>query len=155
MIQPAPHPSAPMVLGPDCDLTGDLVVECDVVLQGRFAGTLKTTGQIELHTSAQFKGTLIAHCARLAGRCDAAVVIETTAELLPGATVAGRIYAGDLTVRPGATFQGDTCIGPNAHTQADWLQNQTQPTQQPQPTPPPTDPNRTLRVARRSQPKNA
>lgn len=102
------------ILGPDCNISGDLNLDNDAVIMGTFSGTLRVTGMLELTDSSRVSGTIIVGTLRLAGQAEADVVAEDGVELLPGATLTGQLFTSRLNVVDGATFQGDVCVGPKA-----------------------------------------
>jgi cytoskeletal protein CcmA (bactofilin family) len=106
------------VLGPDCKISGDLVLDNDAVIMGGFSGTLRVTGVLEITDSASVQGTVVAGMLKVAGSVEADMVAEEAVELLPGATVNGQIYTARLTVADGASFDGDVHVGPRAVEQA-------------------------------------
>lgn len=106
--------SSKTVLGPDCRINGELVLDNDAVIMGQFKGTLRISGLLELTDSAKVGGTIVAGMLRVAGHTNADIAAEGGVELLPGASVEGRIYSTQVHVAEGASFQGEVCIGPNA-----------------------------------------
>lgn len=125
------------ILGPDCRISGELMLDNDAVIMGQFSGTLRVTGMLELTDSAEVSGTIVVGTLRLAGRAEADVVAEDGVELLPGSQLVGQVYTSRLNIVDGAVFQGDVCVGPKAtQTAAEALKvnraNSTQPAAQPQ-----------------------
>ncbi len=102
------------VLGPDCKISGDLVLENDAVIEGRFSGTLRVSGTLEVAESAVIEGMVLAGALVLSGQAVADVVAERSVELTPGASMRGRVYTGQLSVADGADFEGGIHIGPRA-----------------------------------------
>ncbi len=106
------------VLGADCHISGQLELDNDAVILGRFEGTLRLTGRLELGRTARIGGTVIAGNVRLAGDIEADVIAEDALELLPEAHLRGRLFARRLIVAPGAEVDGHIHIGPQALEQA-------------------------------------
>ena len=102
------------VLGPECRISGDLMLDNDAVIMGQFKGTLRVSGMLELTDSAEVSGSIIVGELRLAGRVEADVVAENGVELLTGAHLAGQLFTSRLNVVEGAVFQGEVCVGPTA-----------------------------------------
>ena len=124
------------VLGADCRITGELVLDNDAVIMGQFKGTLRVTGMLELTESAQVSGLIIAGAIRLAGQVDADVIAETGVELMATAQLDGQLFTSRITVVEGAVFNGDVCVGPKAMEAAADLINKAD-AQAAQPTPAP------------------
>ena len=114
----ADAPRTKTVLGPDCKISGDLVLDNDAVIMGSFAGTLRVAGVLEVADSAQISGTIVVGGLKLAGSAEADVVADDFVELLPGAELLGQVYTGRLNVGEGATFEGGIHIGPQSHDAA-------------------------------------
>lgn len=102
------------VLGADCRITGELVLDNDAVIMGQFKGTLRVTGMLELTESAQVSGLIMAGAIRLAGHVDADVIAEAGVELMATAQLNGQLFTSRITVVEGAVFNGDVCVGPKA-----------------------------------------
>ena len=107
------------VLGPDCQISGDLNLDNDAIILGSFSGTLRVTGSLELGESSQVSGTIIVGKLRQAGQAQADIVAEHGVELLPGSTTVGQIYTSEVLVNPGAGYQGDLTVGPDATAAAE------------------------------------
>lgn len=102
------------VLGPDCRISGELALDNDAVIMGRFSGTLRVTGLLELTETAEISGTIVAGSLRLAGHAEADVIAEHGVELLPGAQLTGQLFTTTIAVAEGATFEGEVHVGPGA-----------------------------------------
>jgi len=113
------------ILGPDCQMKGELILDNDAIIMGRFSGNLNVTGVLEIAETAEIKGQIVAGMLRLAGRAEASVVAEGGVEMMPGAELIGQIYTSNLQVVEGAIFQGDVFVGPDAAAAAQ-QQQQTQ-----------------------------
>ncbi|MEM1098140.1 MAG: polymer-forming cytoskeletal protein [Planctomycetota bacterium] len=114
---------SPTVLGPDCRIHGDLVLEGDVLIRGRFDGTLRVTGTLEIADGATVEGTVLAGAVVLAGQATADLVAEGSVDLTGSAVFRGRVFTGRLSVDDGADFEGGIHIGPRALDAAGELLN--------------------------------
>lgn len=112
------------VLGPDCRIKGEVTLDNDAIVMGRFDGTLRISGVLEITESAEVTGTIIAGMLRLAGRAEANVIAEGGAELLPGAELIGQVFTSNLQIVEGAVFQGEVIVGPDAVANAESVQQQ-------------------------------
>jgi cytoskeletal protein CcmA (bactofilin family) len=102
----------------------------EAVIKGRVIGKLMAENTLELHSSANIKGTFTAGClvippgnhfrwgealqlggAEIAGELVADVVATGTVMLKATARFFGNIQAANLVVEPGAVFVGDARIG--------------------------------------------
>jgi cytoskeletal protein CcmA (bactofilin family) len=105
----------------------------DAVIKGRFIGKLVTQGALEIHSTANIKGTFVAGCLVIPAKhhfrwpeplhCGAAEIAgELVANLHAPGTVClkttarffGNVEAGNLVVESGAVFVGAARVGPAA-----------------------------------------
>jgi len=106
------------VLGEECRITGELLLDDDAVVMGHFTGTLRVTGVLELTESSQVKGTIVAGAVRLGGSAEADVISERGVWLAPTAELYGQVFTRELNVAEGASFRGELSIGVNAIAEA-------------------------------------
>lgn len=106
------------LLGPDCRITGEMILDGDGVIMGQFKGTVRTGGMLEVTDSANVSGTIVAGALRLAGHADGDVVAEHGVELAAGSELSGRLYTSRLSVVDGAAFEGEVVVGPKAMSAA-------------------------------------
>ena len=102
------------VLGADCRISGELCLDNDAVIMGRFEGTLRVSGMLELTATSQVRGTVIAGTLRLAGKVEGDVIAEEGVDLLAGSALCGELFTARVNVEEGALFQGQVCVSPNA-----------------------------------------
>lgn len=109
------------VLGADCRVTGELTLDNDAVVMGRFDGRLQVTGRLDLTETSHVTGTIIAGELRLSGNVKATIIAKESIELLAGSNVEGRLYSPHLGVAEGAVLVAEVHIGPHAMQTADAL----------------------------------
>ncbi len=107
------------VFGADCRMQGHMELDNDAAILGRFDGTLKVSGVLDLLESSRFHGLIITRTLRLAGRVEADVIAGESVELLPGAELRGRLFTPRLSVAEGVVLEAQACIGPNAPKEAE------------------------------------
>jgi len=100
-------------------MDGHMELDNDAVLMGRFEGTLKVSGVLDLMETARFQGLIITGTLRLAGKVQADVIAGESVELLKGAELRGRVFTPRLSVAEGVVLEADACIGPSAAQQAE------------------------------------
>lgn len=115
------------VLGPDCEASGQLSIEGDGTIMGRFEGTIRVGGTLELTDSSNVTGTIVAGAVRLGGRAKADIIAEHGVELLCGSVLSGRLFTKRLSVADGASFDGPVVAGAAAMDAASDLLGELEP----------------------------
>ena len=101
------------VLGPDAQFKGELSFEGGVRVDGRFEGSIKTTGQVLVSKSGEVKADIQARHLVLEGRLDGNLDAQDVVELRATANLQGDVRAAKLLVVEGATLVGRCEVGPN------------------------------------------
>jgi len=102
------------VLDAECSIDGTLQIDRDLVMKGRVAGLLRVGGTLELTETAMVSGTIIAGRIRVGGRIDADIIADHAVELLPMASVSGRIFTPSLAVAAGARLTSTLHVNASA-----------------------------------------
>lgn len=102
------------VLGPKSSFKGELALDSDASIDGRFEGDLRVAGMLELQKAASVSGTIIAGKLGIAGQVDADVIAEQGIELKAGAKLIGRLFSTRISVSEGGEYEGEINIGPEA-----------------------------------------
>ena len=105
---------AKTVIGPDCTMRGELSLEGDAAIMGRFDGDIRVAGTLEVGESAEASGTIVAGVLRVAGKANADVIAEHGIELLAGSRLSGRLFSTRISVRDGGEYEGEINVGPQA-----------------------------------------
>lgn len=106
------------VLGADCRIQGELWLENDATLLGRFDGHLHVIGSLELGPASQTTGKIETRQLKLAGRVQGDLIADESIELMPGAAVIGRLFTPRLLCGENALIQGQVYVGPSAMAKA-------------------------------------
>ena len=102
------------ILSPNSVMRGELALESDAVLMGRFDGDLRVAGTVELAGAAEVSGTIIAGTVAIAGKVDADVIAQQGVEMLAGSKLAGRLFSTRISVCEGGEYEGEINVGPEA-----------------------------------------
>lgn len=94
----------PSILGSDLEITGDLISDGDIQIDGSVVGNIKTRA-LTLGANAKVEGTIAAKEARVGGSFDGKLEAEEVT-LLKDAKVKGDIAHQNLSIEPGASFEG-------------------------------------------------
>lgn len=109
------------VLGADCRIQGELWLDNDATILGRFEGQLHVMGELELGPQAQVRGKINTHQLKLAGRFEGDLIADESVQLLPGSAISGRLFTPKLLCGENALIQGQIHVGPGAMKRAGHL----------------------------------
>jgi len=101
------------VIGPDAQFKGELSFEGGVRVDGRFEGSIKTSGQVLISKGGEVKADVQARHLMLEGRLEGNLEAQDLVELRATANLQGDVRAAKLLVVEGATLVGRCEVGPN------------------------------------------
>ena len=102
------------ILGPDCKMEGDLSMDGDGQILGRFKGDIRAKGALEVAESATVSGTIVANTVRVAGVVKADVIAEGGVDMLAGGRLSGRLFSTRISICEGGEYEGQINVGPQA-----------------------------------------
>lgn len=94
----------PSILGSDLKITGDLISGGDIQIDGVVVGDIKTRA-LTIGANAKVEGTIAAKEVRLGGSFDGKLEADEVS-ILKGAKMKGDIAHRNLSIDPGASFEG-------------------------------------------------
>lgn len=86
-------------------ITGDMVSESDIRVDGRIEGTIKTSGKLVIGKNGTVKGKVSCGTADFEGKFSGELLVNGLLNLKPSAQVSGEMIVGKLAVEPGASFE--------------------------------------------------
>lgn len=89
-------------------ITGELISEFDIRIDGEFEGKILSKGRVVVGTKAVVNGTIICTNVDLWGKIDGGVVVKEILTLKEGCSLKGDVKTNKLQVEIGATLNG-TC----------------------------------------------
>jgi cytoskeletal protein CcmA (bactofilin family) len=98
-------------LGPRDSLSGNLIVEGDVRIEGSVEGEVRASGDIELEASANARARLEARNVSVRGNVTGHIVAQGRLSVGGSGTVNGDVRAARLRVDDGATVNGNITMG--------------------------------------------
>jgi len=123
--RPAPksagsQPSSPTLISPGSRIEGTLSGSDDISIQGQLEGTIDVQGTVFIDergsADARVRGTAVV----VAGKIEGDVEATERIELVETAIVHGDITAPKITIREGATFEGQVFMkGPGQPTKSE------------------------------------
>jgi cytoskeletal protein CcmA (bactofilin family) len=102
------HDNDLSIIGPGMDLTGDIVTEGTVRVEGRVNGTIRAGRSLVLGKGGEITGDVLTQDALIGGRLTGTLVAEARLELQSTAVIDGEIHAPPqhLQLHEGARFNG-------------------------------------------------
>jgi cytoskeletal protein CcmA (bactofilin family) len=94
------------VLQQGAAVSGKLVFDLPVKIDGRFKGEVKAGALLVLGPNAEVAARISAGALRIEGNLTGTVRVDGWIEILPGGRFQGEIEAGKLKVHAGGTFEG-------------------------------------------------
>ena len=92
-------------------ITGKIVADTDVRLDGTLEGELQTAGKLVIGEKGFLKGNAVCQNAEIIGTIDGTLTVKQTLTLRGTASVKGDISTGVLIIEPNAKFNGNCIMG--------------------------------------------
>jgi cytoskeletal protein CcmA (bactofilin family) len=102
------------IIGPDAMIKGEMSIENRARILGRFEGTIRSKGQVEVADKATCKAVVEAGTVQVDGTVEGNITATDRVQLNATARVTGDLVAAKLVVTEGASFTGHVNVGPNA-----------------------------------------
>jgi cytoskeletal protein CcmA (bactofilin family) len=99
------------VLEPGASVTGKLIYDAPVKIDGRFKGEIKANSLLVLGPQAEVAANISAGQLRIEGSFIGTVSVKGWIEILPGGRFQGEIHSGKLKIYAGAVFEGNAELG--------------------------------------------
>jgi cytoskeletal protein CcmA (bactofilin family) len=97
---------AETVIGTGVSVTGDLVSESDISVDGSLIGSINTSGDVTVGVNAQIKGNITATNVTVAGTLKGNITATGEASVRETGHISGDIKATGLAVSSGGIFIG-------------------------------------------------
>lgn len=93
-------------------ITGDIVAEGDIRIDGSLKGNIKSKGRLVIGSSGSIEGEILCSNIEIAGRFKGKISAAELLTMKSTAVVSGDIIATKLAVEPGSLFTGSCQMGP-------------------------------------------
>jgi cytoskeletal protein CcmA (bactofilin family) len=93
-------------------LTGDLLIENDLSIEGTVKGTIRATGTISIHSQGVVEGDMQGASAKIAGKLTGNLTVTDRVILESKAILIGDIRTRELIIHEGAVFHGSCDMQP-------------------------------------------
>lgn len=95
-------------------ITGDIVSDGDVRIDGELVGNIDSKGRLVVGTSGKIKGEIKCKTSEISGNVDGKIAVNELLSLKSTSLISGDILTGKLSIEPGAMFSGSCNMGSNA-----------------------------------------
>ena len=102
------------IIAADTVIKGEMSVENRARILGRFEGTIRSKGQVEIADKGTCKAAVEATTIQIDGTVEGNVTASDKVSLNATARMTGDLVAAKLVVTEGAAFTGHVTVGPNA-----------------------------------------
>ncbi len=102
------------IIAADTIIKGEMAVENRARILGRFEGTIRSKGQLEVADKGTCKAALDANTVQIDGTVEGNVTAADKVQLSASARMTGDLVAAKLVVTEGAALVGHVTVGPNA-----------------------------------------
>ena len=89
-------------IGSEIVASGDIKSEEDIYIDGKYKGTIETTGAVEIGKNAMFTGTILSRSAIIEGFVKANVVGSDTIHIAGCGQLQGNAKSKNISIDPGA-----------------------------------------------------
>ena len=87
-------------------ITGELLVENDLSIEGTVKGTIRATGTISIHVQGAVEGQIQAASAKIGGKVTGNVTANDRVVLESKSVLIGDLRTRELVIQEGAIFHG-------------------------------------------------
>jgi len=87
-------------------ITGDIISDGDLRIDGEITGNLDTKGRLVIGSSGKITGEIRCKSCEIAGTQNGKVFVAELLSLKASSSVSGDIVTGKLSIEPGAYFAG-------------------------------------------------
>lgn len=102
------NPQVINLIAKGTQMTGDILSDGDLRIDGEITGNLDTKGRLVIGASGRINGDIICKSCEISGSQSGKLFVTELLSLKASSNVSGDIVTGKLSIEPGAYFAG-TC----------------------------------------------
>ncbi len=95
------------LIGAGTEITGDIVSNGDIRIDGTLVGNLNTKGKVVVGETGRVKGEVICKNSDVSGEIEGKIVVSELLSLKISARINGDIQTSKLAIEPGSKFTGN------------------------------------------------
>lgn len=101
------------IIGNGAILTGDIVSDADIRIDGHLNGNVNSKGRVLVGAHGKINGHIVAQQADISGVVHGSIKVKELLSLRANADVKGDVYAAKLSVEPSVALNGHVHMGAN------------------------------------------
>lgn len=101
-----------VIVGLDSSITGDIISEGSVRIDGRISGSIRSKGDVIIGDNAVVDADIEAIYCEISGKVNGSVHSDTQLKIFKSGTLRGDIIVSSFTIEEGGIFQGNCDINP-------------------------------------------
>lgn len=105
------NPQVINLIAKGTNITGDLISDGDIRIDGELIGNLETKGRLVIGASGRLDGEIKCKSCEISGSHKGKSFIAELLSLKTSSSVSGDIVTGKLSIEPGAFFSGTCTMG--------------------------------------------
>jgi cytoskeletal protein CcmA (bactofilin family) len=105
------NPQVINLIAKGTNITGNLLSDGDIRIDGEFFGNLETKGRLVIGSTGQLEGEIRCKSCEIAGTHKGKLFIAELLSLKGSSHTSGEIVTGKLSIEPGAFFIGTCTMG--------------------------------------------
>jgi len=105
------NPQVINLIAKGTNITGDLLSDGDIRIDGELYGNLETKGRLVIGASGKVEGEISCKSCEISGTHKGKLFIAELLSLKASSAVSGDIVTGKLSIEPGAFFLGTCNMG--------------------------------------------
>ena len=106
------------LIGKGTQITGDIISEGDIRIDGDLTGNLKCAGRVVVGVTGKVVGEVNCKNCEVSGFLKGKLVIEQLLTLKSSSKIQGEIKTGKLSIEPGSVFTGSCNMGEQIKNEA-------------------------------------
>jgi cytoskeletal protein CcmA (bactofilin family) len=95
------------------DITGDIISNGDIRIDGSVTGTLNTKGKVVIGPTGKIKGEVFCKNSEISGIIEGKITVSQLLNLKASSKIIGDIVTSKLSIEPGAKFSGNCKMSEN------------------------------------------
>jgi cytoskeletal protein CcmA (bactofilin family) len=99
------------LLGAGTEITGDIVSDGDIRIDGTLIGNLTTKGKVVLGETGRVKGEIFCKNSDVSGEIEGKITVSELLSLKVTSKVTGDMQTNRLSIEPGSKFTGNCNMG--------------------------------------------
>lgn len=101
------------IISSGTDITGDIISNGDIRIDGSVTGTLNTKGKVVIGPTGKIRGEVVCKNSEISGIIEGRITVAQLLNLKASSRIQGDISTSKLSIEPGAKFSGNCKMSEN------------------------------------------